>query len=328
MDGLALLSKLKEFDVPIRALVVSAYGDMENIRIAMNRGAYDFLTKPIVFQDLETTLSKTIQDLALQKEALEAREALISLNRELDVAARIQQSILPQTFPPFPHRNDFDVFAAMHPARQVGGDFYDLFLIDEDQLGFVIGDVSDKGVPAAIYMAVCRSLLKATALQGLSPSKCLNHVNRLLCPDNHSGMFVTLFYAILDPVDGRVEYCGGGHNPPYLLRKNSAVEPLESKGGLVLGVSEQARYEDNTIKLQPGEGLFLYTDGVTEAMDAGRNLFSEYRLESFLQGVTQWRAKEIIHAVFEEVRNFTGGAAQHDDITALALRFLGKQTRG
>src|SRR2546430_11870405 len=163
MDGLTLLTKLNEVNRLLKTVMVSAYGDMQNIRTAMNRGAFDFVTKPIDFQDLEITINKTLDHILGLKQAILVREELSAIQQELGVASRIQQSILPTEFPPFPHRTEFAIFAEMTAARQVGGDFYDFFLIDEERLGFVIGDVSGRGIPAAIFMAVSRTLLRATA---------------------------------------------------------------------------------------------------------------------------------------------------------------------
>src|SRR5439155_1376496 len=165
MDGLTLLSRLTDFDRVLRTVIVSAYGDMQNLRLAMNRGAYDFLTKPIDFEDFETTVYKTIQEVKGIRDGHQAQQLLSAIQNELTVANRIQQSILPRSFPAFPDRTEFEIYAEMTPAREVGGDFFDYFLIDETHLGLVIGDVSGKGVPAAIFMAVSRTLLRATAMQ-------------------------------------------------------------------------------------------------------------------------------------------------------------------
>ena len=180
MDGLTLLGKLTGLDRILKAVIVSAYGDMQNIRIAMNRGAFDFVTKPIDFQDLEITINRTLDEILALKRSLQDRAQLNALQQELNIAARIQQSILPRVFPAFPDRTEFDVFAAMTPAKEVGGDFYDFFLIDGERLGFVIGDVSGKGVPAALFMAVTRTLLRATAMQASSAGDCLQYVNKVL----------------------------------------------------------------------------------------------------------------------------------------------------
>ncbi len=320
MDGLTLLLKLSELNRLLKAVIISAYGDMENIRTAMNRGASDFVTKPIDFQDLEITINKTLKQLRELKEAVKEHDELVTICNELDIASRIQQSILPQTFPPFPERTDFRIFAEMIPARQVGGDFYDFFLIDDARLGFVIGDVSGKGVPAAIFMAVSRTLLRSTALTGIPPSQCLDRVNGLLCLDNSSEMFVTLFYGVLNTRTGQVEYANGGHNPPYVLRHPGVVEAVASTGGMVLGAIDGARYRGNTITLQPGDGLLLYTDGVTEAMDSAGNLYSDQRLQNLLHQVDGAAPEALVHGVVEEVKRYAADAPQNDDITVLAVQ--------
>lgn len=157
MDGLTLLGKINEHYPLMRTVIVSAYGDMENIRTALNRGAFDFVTKPIDLDDLEATLRKTVKEAVERRAAIQNHERVLYFENELNVATRIQTSILPRTFPPFPERKELEIHAAMLPAREVGGDFYDFFFIDEDRLGFVIGDVSGKGVPAALFMAVSRT---------------------------------------------------------------------------------------------------------------------------------------------------------------------------
>jgi sigma-B regulation protein RsbU (phosphoserine phosphatase) len=320
MDGLTLLLKLSELNRLLKAVIISAYGDMGNIRTAMNRGASDFVTKPIDFQDLEITINKTLKQLRELKEAVSEHDQLVTICNELDIASRIQQSILPQTFPPFPERTDFEIFAEMIPARQVGGDFYDFFLIDEDRLGFVIGDVSGKGIPAAIFMAVSRTLLRSTALTGTPPAQCLDQVNGLLCLDNSSEMFVTLFYGVLNTRTGAVEYGNGGHNSPYVLRKNGAVELLERTGGMVLGAIAGVRYGAKTVALEHGDGIVLYTDGVTEAMDSAGNLFSDRRLQDFLLQLDGAAPEKIVRTLVEDVNRYSSNVPQSDDITLLAIR--------
>jgi len=231
MDGLTLLTKLDELEGLRKAVIVSAYGDMENIRTAMNRGAFDFVTKPINLTDLEVTINKCLKELEILKEALGSRDQLAALQRELHIATEIQTSILPQTFPAFPDRKEFDVFAKMITASEVGGDFYDFFPLDKHRIGFAIGDVSGKGIPAAILMATSRSFLKATAVRGVPTDACLSAVNNILVEESLSNMFVTLFYGILDTRNGSLEYCNGGHNPPYLISGEGKVEQLENIGG-------------------------------------------------------------------------------------------------
>lgn len=322
MDGLTLLSQINDLNVRLKAVIITAYGDMDNIRTAMNRGAHDFLTKPIDFQDLEITINKTLQELSTLKQALKARDQLVSVRHELDVATRIQRSMLPQKFPPFPERKEFEIYAEMIAAEEIGGDFYDFFLIDGERLGFVIGDVSGKGIPAAMFMAVSLTLLKATALRGVSPSECLQQVNNVLYLESVSSMFVTVFYGLLNTRTGELEYCNGGHNPPYLFFENGRVEPLENISGLVLGAMENTKYEEQKILLKPGETLFLYTDGVTEAIDANQSQFESDRLVECLQRLNGSALTEIVQEVVREVDSFSTGVPQADDITILALKYL------
>lgn len=324
MDGLTLLARLAERDGLFKSVVISAYGDLDNIRTAMNRGAFDFITKPIDFADLEITIEKTISEVHKLKQGLEATRNLIAVQHELQVAARIQESILPKTFPPFPDRLEIEVFASMTPARQVGGDFYDFFFIGEDRLAFVIGDVSGKGVPAALFMAVCRTLIKATALHNDCPDTCLNYVNRLLCEDNASDLFVTVFYGVLNTKTGEITYSNAGHNPPYWLHNNGTPpSPLQNQGGIVLGVMPDAVYLKSALTLAPGECLFLYTDGVTEAMDKDRNLFCDTRLEEHLSRACALPLDQMARGLSDVIDAFTVNYPQHDDITMLAVRFKG-----
>ena len=323
MDGLTLLSRLTDIDRILKTVIVSAYGDMQNIRTAMNRGAYDFLIKPIDFQDFEITLNKTIQELEGIKKGLRAQQQLTAIQHELSVASRIQQSILPRQFPPFPGHNEFEIFAQMIPAREVGGDFYDFFLIDKDRLGFVIGDVSGKGVPAAIFMAVSRTLLKATALQGISAGECLKYVNDVLTRQSDSSMFVTIFYGILHTGTGELEYCLAGHNPPYVLSASAALRTLEEPASMIVGAFEHAVFETGRTTLNPGDCVFLFTDGVTESSGADGEFFSDERLRSILDPLRDSSPEEIVGKVLSEVRSFSSGALPADDITEMAVKYIG-----
>jgi sigma-B regulation protein RsbU (phosphoserine phosphatase) len=320
MDGLTLLSRLSDVNRVLKTVIVSAYGDLQNIRTAMNRGAYDFLVKPIDFSDFEITLNKTIQELEDIKQGLRAREELSAIQHELSIASRIQQSILPR-LPAFPARTDFEIHAQMTPAREVGGDFYDFFLIDKDRLAFVIGDVSGKGVPAAIFMAVCRTLLKATGLQGGSAGECIKYFSDVLTKQSDTAMFVTVFYGILHTDTGELEYCIAGHNPPYLLLKSGGVRELTEPAGLMAGAFEHAVYQTGHVLMNPGETMFLFTDGVTEAANEEGEFFSDERLAKVLNRFNGGPPEELISTVVSEVRAFSAGAVQSDDITAVALRY-------
>ncbi|HNR30587.1 MAG TPA: SpoIIE family protein phosphatase [Candidatus Hydrogenedentes bacterium] len=322
MDGLTLLGDLAERAPLLRAVVVSAYGDMENIRAAMNRGAFDFITKPIDFQDLEVTIDKTVREVRGVRAGIEARRRLRAIQREMELAVQIQRSILPKSFP---ERHDVDVHGEMMPALSVGGDFYDFYFLDDGRLAFLIGDVSGKGMSAALFMAVSRSLVKATALTGVAPNECLKHVNDLLCADDAAGMFVTLFYGILDTRSGALTYSNAGHNPPVVLSGNREPWSLRNLGGIVLGVQPGHEYAAGAVELQPGEGVFLYTDGVTDAVNEGGARYTQRRLDARLRALNSASAREITAAVLEDVRAFVQDAPPHDDITMLAVRYLGKE---
>jgi serine phosphatase RsbU (regulator of sigma subunit) len=256
-------------------------------------------------------------------QAARDRERLAALHKELDVASRIQRAIVPSQFPPFPERTDFVIHASMTPARAVGGDFFDFFLIDQDRLGFVIGDVSGKGVPSALFMAVCRTLIKATAHAVLSPDACLRQVNRVLASEGVPSMYVTVFYGVLDTRNGHVTYCNAGHNPPFVMRADGTVEPLAQTGGMVVGLFEHTPYEAGHLELKPGDGLFTYTDGVTEASDLTGEEFTTSRLMPCLVRCGGLGLDVVIRTVGAEVAAFVGEAPQADDITMLALRYRG-----
>lgn len=321
MDGLTLLAKLNELRNPaLRTVIVSAYGDMENIRTAMNHGAYDFVTKPVDFNDLEKTIEKTIREIELVRNAIKEHDKLLAIQYDLDTARAIQTAILPKIFPPFPDKKEFEIFAAMEPAKEVGGDLYDFFLLDNDRVGFVIGDVSGKGVPAAIFMAVSRTLIRATALKGISPEECLTYVNNLLCNESVASMFVTVFYGILNFKTGELQYANGGHNPPYIVTKEGEVKIMELTGGLALGVMDDITYSSTKIQLNRGDSIFSFTDGVTEAMDKKLQLYSEERLEAFLKDNYQLNATDLVKKNFEHVHEYAGGEQQSDDITVLAIK--------
>jgi serine phosphatase RsbU (regulator of sigma subunit) len=256
-------------------------------------------------------------------QAARDRERLASLHKELEVASQIQRAIVPSQFPPFPERSEFAIHANMAPAKAVGGDFFDFFLIDENRLGFVIADVSGKGVPSALFMAVCRTLLKATAKAGVSPEVCLGQVNRVLASEGVASMYVTVFYGVLDTRNGHVTYCNAGHNPPYVLRGDGSVEPLAQIGGMVVGLFEDASFDAGHIVLAPGDSLFTYTDGVTEATDSAGEEYTTSRLGACLARCRGLGLDDLIRTVGAEVTAFAGEAPQGDDITMLALRYLG-----
>lgn len=325
MDGLTLLNRVRDLDRILKVIIVSAYGDMRNIRTAMNRGAFDFITKPIDLEDLEITIDKTQRELDVVRHAIAHQKQLSAIQRELEIANQIQLSALPCKFPAYPERSDFDLYATMIPANEVGGDFYDFFLIDEHQLGFVLGEVSGKGVGAAMFMAVTRTMFRATALQGMRVDECVRHVNRVLQPESMPPMFVTLVYGVLDTRSGHVRYVNAGHKPPFIIHSRGDVSVLESTGGIGLCLKKEFDYSAKCVYLAPNDSILLYTDGVTEAESRDRGQFSAERLRSCLEQRGSAPPSDMIRGVFRALDQFSGGAVQSDDLTLLALQYLGPQ---
>ena len=317
MDGLTLLGQLEETNPDVKAVIISAYGDMENIRTAMNRGAFDFVTKPVDFNDLQITIEKTLKHIQDLEQALKNRDRLVAIRRELDVAKQVQLSGVPAELPV---GEAFGVHAIMNPAKEIGGDFYDFFELDEHRLGLVIADVSDKGVPAALFTMITRALLKSSSRRHDSPSRCLHEVNEFVCQDNDACMFVTVFYGVLDLRDGSFRYSNGGHNPPRHLTAAGAVNELPLTGDFALGVADGHDFGENMITLAPGDALFLYTDGITEACNQQLDEYGEARLDGVLGGDVPGTAQEMAESVVASVEQFADGATQFDDITCLSLR--------
>jgi phosphoserine phosphatase RsbU/P len=291
------------------------------------------------FENMRVALKEYIANLAHTTAAKERIES------ELKIARTIQRNFLPKHFPPFPDKVQFDLYADLEAAREVGGDLYDFFLLDDDHLFFSIGDVAGKGVPAALFMAVSKTLIKGVAEQNLSPSQVLEKVNYELAQENEELMFVTVFCGVLELSTGRVSYTNAGHLPPLLLRPGQEAAWIELPRGLLLGVEPDTRYETRTLTLQPGETLLLYTDGVTEAMNLRKEFYGEDRLRALATQRSGAAPKEIVEDVIKAVLRFSGivvspddrttsmttePVIQSDDITLLALRYRGQgsgQTR-
>ena len=309
MDGLTLLTKVNEMRNPaLKCIMVSAYGDMGNIRQAMNNGAFDFATKPIDLDDLSITIEKAVEQINYIRLSQQEHTQLESIKGDLAVAREIQQAILPRIFPPFPeNQHQLDIAASMNAAKDVGGDFYDFFRIDEDRIGFVIADVSGKGIPAAIFMAVSRTLIRATG-------------NQLLANESVDCMFVTVFYGIYTISTGEITYCNAGHNPPYILKSDGSTEVLPMPQDFLVGAIEGLEYHDQHMKLEPGETLVMFTDGVNEAMNIDYKEFGDDRLEASLKKCAGQDCQQIIDTVKADVAEFVGEAEQSDDITLFALK--------
>lgn len=254
------------------------------------------------------------------REALEDKNKLLHLQKEIAIASDMQASILPQRFPPL---QEIDVAAAMAPAKDVGGDFYDCFELYDGTIAFVIADVSGKGIPAAFFMLITRTLLKATALSLREPGAVLEHVNELLAQENDQGMFVTVFYGILDVTTGMLQFVNAGHNPPLLLRGAGEVEFMPSTEGTAVAIMEGLTYREGSVRLAPGDSLVLYTDGLTEAFNAAEDMFGDDRLVAAAKEAVAKPAKWTVDHIFRSIERFVKGAVQYDDMTCLVCRYNG-----
>ncbi len=245
------------------------------------------------------------------------------LGTELSLATRIQADMLPNIFPAFPGRPEFDVFAAMEPAKEVGGDFYDFFLIDEDHLGIVIADVSGKGIPAALFMMISKILIQNNAMGGKSPKEVMQSVNDQICKNNREQMFVTVWFGILDVVTGVVTAANAGHEYPIIRKPDGSFEVYKDKHGFILGGMADTKYREYSFLMEPGSRLFLYTDGVTEATDANGKMFGTDRLLSALNAVGDASPEDVLHGVRSAIGDFVKDAEQFDDLTMLCVEYRG-----
>lgn len=243
------------------------------------------------------------------------------IGAELNVATQIQSSMLPCIFPPFPDRKEFDIFATMNPAKEVGGDFYDFFMVDERHLAIVMADVSGKGVPAALFMVIGKTLIKDHTQPGCDLGDVFTKVNNLLCDANSEGMFITAFEGVLDLVTGELCFVNAGHELPYIAKAGKEFEPQKIKAGFVLAGMEDIKYRAGALQLEPGDKLFQYTDGVTEAQNEAGELYGMERLTNVLNRVTDQTPQEILPAVKADIDAFVKDAAQFDDITMLCLQY-------
>jgi phosphoserine phosphatase RsbU/P len=275
-------------------------------------------------EDLAEAFNTMTRDLKDHiRELQQATATKERMESELRIATEIQTSMLPRIFPPFPERKELSVYATMKAAKEIGGDFFDFFFVDKNKLCLLIGDICGKGVPAALFMAISKTLLKTEAQRGLTPDRILSRVNDILYPDNDNSMFFTAFCAILDVTTGEMQYANGGHNPPLLSRKGGAFEFIPMPKGFVIGAMPEVKLESRTMKLDPGDVIFMYTDGVTEATDNSNELFSESRLKQGLAALGSQNVNEIIRVMSGEIECFTRGAVQSDDITMVVLKYLG-----
>ena len=269
-----------------------------------------------MIEDLETYI-ENLQSIMSEKERI---------NAELQLASDIQAHMLPCIFPPFPGRTEFDLYALMHPAKEVGGDFYDFFLVNEDKLAIIVADVSGKGVPAALFMVIAKTLIKNYTQMDMDPAEVFTTVNHILCDGNDAGLFVTAWMGVLEIETGNLTYVNAGHNPPLIKKADGNFEYLRERTGFVLAGMDGIKYRQNSFKLSPGDRIFLYTDGVTESTNEHEELYGEERLQHFLNTHETGHTEEILDALRKDLRDFSNEAPQFDDITMLLLDYKGTVT--
>jgi sigma-B regulation protein RsbU (phosphoserine phosphatase) len=328
VDGYAVLSWMKSEkrlqDLPV--IMISALNEMSSVVRCIELGALDYLAKPFNPVLLKARLGSSLEKKRLRDEI---NAHLARLEEELDAARQLQLGMVPQVFPPPTSERPVEIFAIMEPAREVGGDLYDFFDCPDGTLCFLIGDVSGKGLPAALFMARAKSLIRVTAelMQApaggtADPAEIVARVNRELCQSNGEMMFVTLFFGMLNPATGALRFCNAAHNAPYRLSAGK-VEPVEGPSGFALGIEPSSAYAAGHLSMTAAETIYLYTDGVTEATAASFELFGEARLEAALRSVIPDSSRDVVNSVAAVVRGFVGSAPQADDITAMAIKWSG-----
>jgi len=306
--------------------MISAVDEIDSVIRCIELGAEDYLSKPF-----NPTLLRARVGASLEKKRLrdEIVEVLNQIEGELQAARQIQLSMVPTEFlVPTPDR-PVEVYATLEPARRIGGDLYDFFWGEDGRMYFVVADVSDKGAPAALFMARTKTMIRLVATlyrlpdgAPMEPHRIIEKVNEGLSLENQQGMFVTVFLGILDPATATLSFCNAGHNLPYLLSAADGVSVVDGARGKPLGIRPTFTYRTESFKLAPGDGLFVYTDGITEALNTANELFSDERLEEVLRSLATPSASEMVAGVMERVRAFAAGAVQADDIAAMGLRFV------
>lgn len=284
---------------------------------------FSYLPKLIVFCVIAVVCVKIAgkgKELVLRQQQITLKNA--SIESELTLANNIQAHMLPSIFPPFPDQNEVDLYAAMHPAKEVGGDFYDFFMLDDKRVAFVIADVSGKGIPAALVMVITKTLIKNEMLAGLSPAEAFTKVNQMLCEGNDDNMFVTAWLGVLNTETGVLTYVNAGHNPPLVRHSNEAFYFLKSRPGLVLAGMSGLHYRQYELQMQPGDRIFLYTDGITEAANPANELYGNDRLLQYLNRHAAEPLQSVVCGLTADVHAFAGAAEQSDDMTMLVMDYI------
>lgn len=311
---------------PINSIADAAVSYVEDRKQGIEKDHFSSLNIKTVaeLENLANVMAEMEKDLTLHEEHIkEITAEKERINTELSMATQIQESMLPSIFPPYPDRKEFDIYAAMDPAREVGGDFYDFFLVDENHLGIVIADVSGKGVPAALFMMISKTILQNCAMLGSPVSDVLTQTNESLCAENKMDMFVTAWIGILDLQTGKMSCSSAGHEYPAVMSDSRKFELVRNKSGFVLGGFEGLRYQAYEITLKPGDKIFIYTDGVPEATNIHNELFGTDRMIDALNANSGGTPQEILAEVRRAVDEFVGEAEQFDDLTMLCLEYKG-----
>jgi sigma-B regulation protein RsbU (phosphoserine phosphatase) len=282
---------------------------------------------PVLSSDGEIVNYVAIKQDITERKRLEAEleKAYERIKGELDIGHSIQMSMVPQQFPAFPDRKDLAIYATLVPAREVGGDFYDFYFLDDDHFCFVVGDVSGKGVPAALFMAVTQTMIKSRSADDYSSASIMTYINNELSKGNDASMFVTVFLGVCDMHTGEITYTNAGHNPPYIKRKDGSVTILDSRHGLVVGAMEDVDYGEDKVTVDPGDMIFVFTDGVTESMNPNQEIFSDEQLETLLNESHFTSGENSVQICMQAVRAFENGAEQADDITIMAMEYFGPE---
>ena len=325
MDGLTLLERLSHrTDLTTKSIIVSAYGDIANIRAGMNRGAFDFVTKPISFEDLDLTIKRALEKGRLERLAREAHIRVAEVKKEFEWARRVQRGILPR---PWPDEGPENLLGFMRSAQEVAGDFYDFIRIDDDHVGFAIADVAGKGIAAAMMASVAHALLRALASDNPDPAECLAKLNKLLTSHNPEMLFVTFLYCVLDRRTGVLSFANAGHPSPLKLAGDGAVVPLSGKGGIPVGIRETAAWSTERVTLEPGERILLYTDGLTETTNQAGHLYGLERMRQRLQVLATATSSELMGKLISGIDEFRGAPPVMDDMTCLLLDWRGRDGR-
>lgn len=315
MDGYEVCRHLKNDPATknIPVIFISAMGQEEDETKGLELGAVDYIRKPI---SPAITKSRIRTHIELRNAYKELETKKNCMQQELDVGHRMQLGMLPSVFP---DHECFSLCASLRPAKEMSGDFYDFFFVDDDHVAFCVGDVSGKGVPAALFMAQAKILLKSHITSAGSLAESICRVNFMLSQDNDAGMFVTLFFACINLKTGDVQYVNCGHQPPLILRRDGSLERMPNPQDIILGVMEDFQYTDITAELQPGETIIVYTDGITEAVDHVNSMYGEDRLMRLLESSKGASPRQVVNAIIEDVDAFAGDVDQFDDITVLSL---------